>query len=1226
MSNLSNDHWFERNCDPSDVEQQEQPVQSGGGGTGAPGGAPSPNTLTAVVEQLLGQCYGDQGTLQPNNFPDLTEEPLPPPTYISWKPILDTILGLGLDAPDTGDISISVIDNEDENSGDVCTSPKGTNNMTRDTVDCDDGKNPDLEECLQNHLDCHFRPYVGGAWKPPQADCDSFVPKASYGMTNQVCIRNCVTERVPIFEYLKGMSNTGGAVFNGPNTITVSGNTSQTISLEFQWDDNPRTYGTAVDQISVGGATFTRNGEKGKITTAVTLSPGDYSISYSGLSGSGYSVDNDKNYGDNKSVKFLDNDGNDANARFSILGNNNIGRDHRYGKFDIPTSGYQMGGIRWYGNLVPSGTGRSVPVYRTFSSSRQDTQLLSDPAGEGGDLDAGGYQPRDEVLFYGYREAEDMISELMDGEEPAALHRYYSFEGEDHRYSIEPLGNVARAPNLKNNIFRFDTPAESRLKITLNTRRGSASYENTIGWYVTDENNVPIAGRVLLSNATDSSGTFHRSIPKDEINSYMPCNLGFFMIPDGNNGGASDGQDITFSAHNNQYGAGYTTNQNSHPRQNGYVWFSDRRLNPGKKDMTKWPDAVWQYWEDLWDGDEDYNDTRLSYRVGYGDSEYYYEGIECYVFAEPAAPVFASINTQDDCEKKAFKEGSFADVMLTRTECGNYSEHPKTGADQWECGKCKGNYANSRNRVQRVTVAKSTTLSIRSHGGMTAGYGDCTKFTWQLKLNGFVIYEETSLASEWKTIGAVLHTFPVEAGDKLVFKIKSIDTGHYNGKTSPAFALRDENEGTYVNTWTVNLITQSHSYGTDSKDQAEGQPQSGPDITEPCGLPISGELFIYENDPSQVLAGRQMAVTKEDYTTVLTNKVVNQSANVFANNADRGADRMRYINGKDIASYDNGYIGYVDVVAKNDFAVRLKFEIDRPTSGTYFDWHDYKVRWYLDSVEDWGSGGFKVGDEFDFIIDNNEENYNKRTRTWFGPKYVKLGFKVTGINSDQCPDPAELQGRIQDIALDSYSDLTVPRQPAAMVINNQSTTGNEYAVNMNEIFQSFFLYENGNATSFHQYWMEQTTAGNNVVFRTDYYDKGGLSFRLKIRVTFQDHYDSGDAYKFDKYGWFGMVSISDVFDYGKRYDTEDVINIQWPPADLQYSDGSEAQSPYYPSQTNLPKKVLVRDATTGRYKRNARMALYQKMHDKTSNIWYSNRTPYQPTQIRNFNIIIKDTD
>ena len=62
--------------------------------------------------------------------------------------------------------------------------------------------------------------------------------------------------------------------------------------------------------------------------------------------------------------------------------------------------------------------------------------------------------------------------------------------------------------------------------------------------------------------------------------------------------------------------------------------------------------------------------------------------------------------------------------------------------------------------------------------------------------------------------------------------------------------------------------------------------------------------------------------------------------------------------------------------------------------GTYFDWHDYKVRWYLDSVEDWGSGGFKVGDEFDFIIDNNEDfntdNNGYDGITWYGPKYVQV--------------------------------------------------------------------------------------------------------------------------------------------------------------------------------------------------------------------------------------------
>ena len=87
--------------------------------------------------------------------------------------------------------------------------------------------------------------------------------------------------------------------------------------------------------------------------------------------------------------------------------------------------------------------------------------------------------------------------------------------------------------------------------------------------------------------------------------------------------------------------------------------------------------------EDLFDGDEDYNNVRISYRVGYGESEYYYEGIECYVFAEPAQPVMANINVQDDCEKKAFRKGSFGDVMLVRTECGSYHEHPKTGADTW---------------------------------------------------------------------------------------------------------------------------------------------------------------------------------------------------------------------------------------------------------------------------------------------------------------------------------------------------------------------------------------------------------------------------------------------------------------------------------------------------------------------------------------------------------------
>ena len=1214
---VGNNHWFERNCDPSDVEQQEEVVQSGGGNTGSPSGGSAPNTLAAAVETLLGQCYGDQGTLTKDNFPDLEVEPLPPPQYINWGPILDTILGTGSDVPNTRDIQVDFDIGRDEDGGDVCFSPDGTTNESRETVDCDKGTQPEIEKCIQNHLDCFFRPYVGGAWKPPQADCESFVPAAMYGTTNKICVRNCVTKRDPIYLMKKGMSGTGSAIFNGPNTLTVTGNVSQTISLEFQWDDNPRTAGTAVDQITVGGTTFTRSGEKGKQTEVLTLGAGDYSIQYQGLSGSGYQIDNNAGYGTNKSIMYKDNDGNDANARFSILGNNNLGRDHRYGTSDIPDAGYQLAGAAWFANLLPSETSRSVPVYRTFSASAQDTMLTSNITGEAGDLDAGGYQPRDEVLFYGYREAEDMTSELMEGEEPAPLYRYYSFAGQDHKYSIEPLGNVANAPNLQNNIFRFETQAESALKIQLTCRRGSAAYDNAFGWYVTDENNVPIAGRVLLANVTDASGTFHRKIDKDLINSYMPCNLGFFMIPDGGSNGASDNQDVTFSAHNNQFGDGYTNNQGigTHSSQKNYVYFSDRRLNPQKKDMTKWPDNIWQYWEDLFAGDDDYNDVRISYRVGYGDSEYYYEGIECYVFSRPAQPVFANIEVNDDCEKKAFRKGSFVDATLTRTECGSYHEHPKTGADTWDCGKCTGHYANSKNRVQKVKIARDATFTIRSHGGMTAGYGDCTKFTWKLKVNGNTIYTEQSLVSEWRQIGSVLHTFNVEKGDNLVFKIESIDAGHYNGKVSPAFAIRDEGTGDYINTWTVNLLTQSHNYQTESRDQAEGQPQSGPEITEPCGLPISGDLWCWEKSPDD-----DDFPVKTDYTTVITNRVVNQSAVLPLDAYDKAAARIRVINGKDVYSMSDNDTGFVDVVAKNGFSLRLKY--------TVIEAENAYVDWSVDSVEDWGSGGFRLNEEIDLIFDDQDEFFDEQDEDWSGPTHSKLGFRVTAINEDQCQAVTETQGMVQDLALGSYSDITVPRQPEQLVVNNRSVTGAEYIVNMNEIFQSFFLYDNGNATSFHQYWLEQQTLGNDVVFNTDYYDDTdkGLFFRLKIRVTRQGQHNSGDTYKFDRYGWFGNVSISNVYSYGKRYEKEDVMNIQWPPRELQFSTGDRPSSPYFPSQKNLPKKVLVKDATTARYKRNARMALFQQMHDKTSNLWYSNRTLYQPTQIRQFNIIIKDTD
>ena len=61
-----NNAWFEQNCDPDDVVESAEPVASGGGPVGAPGGGAAPNTVNAVIEDLIGQCYGQLTPRKPN--------------------------------------------------------------------------------------------------------------------------------------------------------------------------------------------------------------------------------------------------------------------------------------------------------------------------------------------------------------------------------------------------------------------------------------------------------------------------------------------------------------------------------------------------------------------------------------------------------------------------------------------------------------------------------------------------------------------------------------------------------------------------------------------------------------------------------------------------------------------------------------------------------------------------------------------------------------------------------------------------------------------------------------------------------------------------------------------------------------------------------------------------------------------------------------------------------
>ena len=90
------------------------------------------------------------------------------------------------------------------------------------------------------------------------------------------------------------------------NNLVVSGSGSGTVTWSYQWDDNPSTYGKAVDSITIAGSTITQSGSGGG---------GIYSITYNGLNSANNPIDVSS---DGQEIRLKDGDGNDTNASFRI--------------------------------------------------------------------------------------------------------------------------------------------------------------------------------------------------------------------------------------------------------------------------------------------------------------------------------------------------------------------------------------------------------------------------------------------------------------------------------------------------------------------------------------------------------------------------------------------------------------------------------------------------------------------------------------------------------------------------------------------------------------------------------------------------------------------------------------------------------------------------------------------------------------------------------------------
>lgn len=106
--------------------------------------------------------------------------------------------------------------------------------------------------------------------------------------------------------------------FDASGNLVASGTGTSNITLRLDWDDNPNTYGQALGSITIGGVTWTQtlNDEEGSDTkTLSNVSAGTLSATITG--GTGYGGFTRQN--GNKELCFKDLDGNDCNARFSIV-------------------------------------------------------------------------------------------------------------------------------------------------------------------------------------------------------------------------------------------------------------------------------------------------------------------------------------------------------------------------------------------------------------------------------------------------------------------------------------------------------------------------------------------------------------------------------------------------------------------------------------------------------------------------------------------------------------------------------------------------------------------------------------------------------------------------------------------------------------------------------------------------------------------------------------------
>ncbi len=153
--------------------------------------------------------------------------------------------------------------------------------------------------------------------------------------------------------------------------------------------------------------------------------------------------------------------------------------------------------------------------------------------------------------------------------------------------------------------------------IVINFNGTNADYNSSFGYYIKDANGFPTEGKIVWEGVKDGIPNNELVLNQDNMQGVNPCDIGYFIIPDGwtkNNGVINDGTAVTFLLDNQGHWQAQTANGNIPlTGQDSNIYFDNGNLNiDNYPHMSNVGNGNFN-WEDLFNGgDADFNDVQVN--------------------------------------------------------------------------------------------------------------------------------------------------------------------------------------------------------------------------------------------------------------------------------------------------------------------------------------------------------------------------------------------------------------------------------------------------------------------------------------------------------------------------------------------------------------------------------------------------------------------------------------